>query len=120
VPDRAIIPLVCGGSAGFFCGLIASVLEMSGGAAVVMAVVAALFAALTGALSTLGVPADREEWLTVTALRAALAAAFAACLFFGMLTFLRDAKLIVAIVLFLVGGFFAYCLTQIRVRAPLS
>jgi hypothetical protein len=122
VPDRAIIPLVCGGSAGFLCGLIASVLEMTGGAAITMAIVAALFAAVTGAASTIGVPAGREERLTVTALRAALAAAFAVSLFFGMLTFLRDAKLIIAIVLFCVGGFFAYCLTQIKVRQtrPLS
>ena len=28
VPDRAIVPLVCGGSAGFLCGLIASVLDL--------------------------------------------------------------------------------------------
>jgi hypothetical protein len=36
-----------------------------------------------------------------------------------MLTFLRDAQLLVAIVLFGAGGFFAYCLTQIRVRTQL-
>jgi hypothetical protein len=52
MPDRAIVPLVCGGSAGFLCGLIASVLEMSGGAAVVLALVAGAFAALAGAAST--------------------------------------------------------------------
>ena len=119
MPDRAIIPLVCGGSAGFLCGLIASVLEMTGGAAVTMALVAGIFAALTGVASTLGVPAEERERLTVMAFRAALAAAFAICLFFGMLTFLRDAKLLIAIVLFIVGGFFAYCLTQIRVRTQL-
>jgi predicted MFS family arabinose efflux permease len=119
VPDRAIIPLVCGGSAGFLCGLIASALEMSGGAAITMALVAGGFAALTGAASTIGVAADEHERRTVMAFRAALAAAFAICLFFAMLTFLRDAKLLVAIVLFCVGGFFAYCLTQIRVRTQL-
>jgi thiamine transporter ThiT len=120
VPDRAIVPLVCGGSAGFLCGLIASVLEMSGGQTIVMAIVSGAFAALAGAASTLGVHADERERRIVMAFRAALAAAFAACLFFGMLTFLRDAKLIVAILLFACGGFFAYCLTQIRVRTPLS
>jgi hypothetical protein len=119
MPDRAIVPLVCGGSAGFLCGLIASVLEMSGGAAVVLALVAGAFAALAGAASTFGVPGDEQERRTVMAFRAALAAAFAICLFFGMLTFLRDAKLLVAIVLFAAGGFFAYCLTQIRVRTQL-
>ena len=120
VPDRAIVPLVCGGSAGFLCGLIASVLEMTGGGAIVMALVAAAFAALAGAASTIGAPGDPQDRRVVMAFRAALAAAFAACLFFGMVTFLRDAKLIVAILLFALGGFFAYCLTQISVRTPLS
>ena len=119
MPDRAVVPLVCGGSAGFLCGLIASVLEMSGGAAVAMAVVAAAFAALAGAASTIGAPGDPHDRRIVMAFRAALGAAFAVCLFFGMLTFLRDAHLLVAIVLFLAGGFFAYCLTQIRARTQL-
>jgi ABC-type nickel/cobalt efflux system permease component RcnA len=116
MPDRAIVPLVCGGSAGFLCGLIASVLEMSGGSAIVLAAVAGAFAAAAGAASTLGVPAQEHERRTVMAFRAALAAAFAVCLYFGMLTFLRDAQLIVAVLLFAFGGFFAYCLTQISVR----
>jgi len=120
VPDRAIIPLVCGGSAGFLCGLIGAALEMTGGSAVALALVAGAFAAAAGIASTVGVPGPERERRTVMAFRAALAAAFAICLFFGMLTFLRDAKLLVAIVLFLCGGFFAYCLTQIRVRTRLS
>jgi hypothetical protein len=120
VPDRAIIPLVCGGSAGFLCGLIASVLEMTGGATVIMALVAGAFAALAGAASTIGTPGEQDERRIVMGFRATLAAAFAVCLFFGMLTFLRDAKLIAAILLFAFGGFFAYCLTQISVRRPLS
>jgi hypothetical protein len=120
VPDRAIVPLVCGGSAGFLCGLMAAVLELAGGSANVLALVAGAFAALAGAASTIGVQADTRERRTVMAFRAALGAAFAISLYFGMLTFLRDAKLLVAIVLFAVGGFFAYCLTQISVRTRLS
>jgi hypothetical protein len=120
VPDRAIVPLVCGGSAGFLCGLMAAVLELAGGSANVLALVAGAFAALAGAASTIGVQADTRERRTVMAFRAALGAAFAISLYLGMLTFLRDAKLLVAIVLFAAGGFFAYCLTQIRVRTPLS
>jgi hypothetical protein len=129
VPDRAIIPLVCGGSAGFLCGLIGAALEMTGGSAVALALVAGAFAAVAGIASTVGVPGPERERRTVMAFRAAgptafggvcPAAAFAICLFFGMLTFLRDAKLLVAILLFLAGGFFAYCLTQIRVRTRLS
>ena len=119
MPGRAIVPLVCGGSAGFLCGLMASALEMTGGGAIVLALVAGAFAALAGAAATLGIDADAQEVRTVMAFRAALAAAFAICIYFGMLTFLRDAKLLVAIVLFGAGGFFAYCLTQIRVRTQL-
>ena len=89
---------------------------MKGGDAIVLALVARAFAALAGAAGTLGIEADQQEIRTVMAFRAALAAAFAMCLFFGMLTFLRDAQLFLAIVLFGAGGFFAYCLTQIKVR----
>ena len=120
MPDRAIIPLVCGGSAGFLCGLVGAALEMTGGQAIVLALVAGAFAAAAGVASTIGVPAPERERRTVMAFRAALAAAFAVSLYFAMLTFLRDAKLLVAILLFLFGGFFAYCLTQIRVRTRLS
>jgi hypothetical protein len=119
MPDRAIVPLVCGGSAGFLCGLMGAVLEVSGTGAVVLALVAGAFAAIAGAAATLGIDADQHEVRTVMAFRAALGAAFAICVYFGMLTFLRDAKLFLAIVLFLAGGFFAYCLTQIKVRTQL-
>jgi len=71
------------------------------------------------ACRTLGIDADEHEVRTVMAFRAALGAAFAICVYFGMLTFLRDAKLFLAIVLFAAGGFFAYCLTQIKVRTEL-
>jgi hypothetical protein len=120
MPDRAIVPLVCGGSAGFLCGLMASVLEMTGGAALVVALVAGAFAALAGAASTIGTEGDEHELRVVIGFRAALAAGFAICLFFGMVTFLRDAQLIVAVLLFALGGFLAYCLTQISVRRDLS
>jgi hypothetical protein len=120
MPDRAIVPLVCGGSAGFLCGLMASVLEMTGGGAIVIALVAAAFAALAGAASTIGTEGDEHELRVVMGLRAALAAGYAICLFFGMVTFLRDAKLVVAVLLLALGGFLAYCLTQINVRRDLS
>ena len=45
MPDRAIVPLVCGGAAGFLCGLMGSVLEISGGGAIVLALFFALFLA---------------------------------------------------------------------------
>jgi MFS family permease len=120
VPDRAIVPLVCGGSAGFLCGLMASVLEMTGAAVVIVMLAAGAFGAVAGAASTLGAPGDEHERRVVMALRAGLGAAFAICLYFAMLTFLRDAQLIGAILLFALAGFLAYCLTQIKVRTRLS
>jgi hypothetical protein len=116
MPDRAIVPLVCGGSAGFLCGLMASVLEMSGAAEIIVMLAAASFGAAAGAASTIGAPGNPEDRRVVMRLRAGLGAAFAALLYFGMLTFLRDGQFILAILLFALAGFLAYCLTQIRVR----
>jgi hypothetical protein len=120
MPDRAIVPLVCGGSAGFLCGLMASVLEMTGGAAAIVMLAAAAFGAIAGAASVIGAPGDAEDRRIVMRFRAGLGAGFAACLYFGMLTFLRDGHLIVAIPLFALAGFLAYCLTQIGIRAHTS
>jgi hypothetical protein len=120
VPDRAIVPLVCAGSAGFLCGLMASVLEMTGGPMAAVLLAAAAVGAAAGAASTLGSPGDPGDRRTVALLRAGLGAAFAACLYLAMITFLRDGKLLAAIPLFGLAGFLAYCLTQIRVRARLS
>jgi hypothetical protein len=118
MPDRAIVPLVCGGSAGFLCGLMASVLELTGGPMIGVMVAAAAFAAAAGVASVFKAPGDDSDRRTVALFRAGLAAGFAICLYFGMLTFLRDGKFIVAILIFAVAGFLAYCLTQIRIREP--
>jgi hypothetical protein len=98
----------------------ASVLEMSGGPMIAVMLAAAAFGAAAGAASVLGAPGDPEERRAVALLRAGLGATFAACLYFGMLMFLRDGHLMAAILLFALAGFLAYCLTQIRVRARLS
>jgi hypothetical protein len=116
MPDRAIVPLVCGGSAGFLCGLMAAVLELTGGTMIVVMLAAAAFGAAGGAASSFGASGDAEDRRTVAGLRAALGAGFAACLYFGMLTFLRDGNLLLAFLLLALAGFLAYCLTQIRVR----
>jgi hypothetical protein len=98
----------------------ASVLEMSGGPMIAVMLAAAAFGAAAGAASVLGAPGDPEDRRAVALFRAGLGATFAACLYFGMLMFLRDGHLIAAILLFALAGFLAYCLTQIRVRTPLS
>ena len=98
----------------------ASVLEMSGAGSVIVMLAAAAFGALAGAASTINAPGDAEDRRIVMRFRAGLGAGFAACLYFGMLTFLRDGQFIVAILLFLLAGFLAYCLTQIRIRTHTS
>ena len=120
MPDRAIVPLVCGGAAGFLCGLIASALEMSGAGSILVMLAAAAFGAAAGAASTIGAPGAPEDRRIVMRFRAGLGAGFAALLYFAMLTFLRDGHFIVAILLFALAGFLAYCLTQIRIRTHTS
>jgi|1186.fasta_scaffold1295026_1 hypothetical protein len=118
MPDRAVVPLVCGGSAGFLCGLMASVLEMSGGPLVILMLAAGAFGALAGAASVVRAPGADADRRPVAAIRAALTFGYVCCIYLGMVTFLRDGHLIVAVLLMLLGGLLAYCLTQVRVREP--
>jgi hypothetical protein len=118
MPDRAVVPLVCGGSAGFLCGLMASVLEMSGGPLFVLMLAAGAFGAIAGAASVFRAPGAEADRRPVAAIRAAVTFGYVCCIYFAMVTFLRDGQLIVAILLMLLGGFLAYCLTQVRVREP--
>jgi hypothetical protein len=96
----------------------AAVLELSGGPMVVVMLAAAAFGAAAGAASSYKAPGDPGDRRTVALFRAGLGAGFAACLYFGMLVFLRDGNLFVAFVLMALAGFLAYCLTQIRIREP--
>jgi hypothetical protein len=94
----------------------ASVLEMTGGPMIAVMLAAAAFGAAAGAASALGASGDPDDRRTVALLRAGLGGAFSACLYFGMLMFLRDGQLIAAFAVFALAGFLAYCLTQIRIR----
>jgi hypothetical protein len=96
----------------------ASVLEMSGGPMIAVMLAAAAFGAAAGAASVFGAPGAEEDRRPVGLIRAGLGAGYAACLYFGMLTFLRDGNLFAAILLFALAGFLAYCLTQVRIREP--
>src|SRR5690349_20919430 len=115
MPDRAIVPLMTAGAAGFIAGVIASVEEMSGSSAVVLAVIVAVFVALSGALSVVKTPGEESERWVVGALRALLAVAVFACLFAGLLKMLRDGS-ILGFVLLIFAGVFAGILTRLRVR----
>jgi hypothetical protein len=96
----------------------ASVLEMSGGPMIAVMLAAAACGAAAGAVSVFGAPGAEEDRRPVGLIRAGLGAGYAACLYFAMLTFLRDGNLLAAILLFALAGFLAYCLTQVRIREP--
>ncbi|MDX6656175.1 MAG: hypothetical protein QOH62_968 [Solirubrobacteraceae bacterium] len=96
----------------------AAVLELTGGPMIVVMLAAAAFGAAAGLASSFRAPGDPSDRRTVALFRAGLGAGFAACLYFGMLTFLRDGNLFLAILLLLLAGFLAFCLTQIRIREP--
>jgi hypothetical protein len=96
----------------------AAVLELTGGPMIVVMLAAAAFGAAAGLASSFRAPGHPADRRTVALFRAGLGAGFAACLYFGMLTFLRDGDLFVAVLLLLLAGFLAFCLTQIRIREP--
>ncbi|MBI5105087.1 MAG: hypothetical protein HZB46_08915, partial [Solirubrobacterales bacterium] len=94
--DRAMIPLAIAGMLGFICGLLASVLQLTGGSAVTVGLIAAVVSAGAALASIVGVRAERGEITIVALLRAGLAATLAVFLYAGMLAFLRDGKPLIA------------------------
>jgi uncharacterized membrane protein HdeD (DUF308 family) len=115
MPDRAIIPLMTAGAAGFITGVIAAVEEMSGSSAVVLGLIVGVFVALSGALSVVRAPGEESERWVVGLLRGLLAVAAFACLYAGLLKTLRDGS-ILGIVLIVFAAVFAGILTRLRVR----
>jgi uncharacterized membrane protein HdeD (DUF308 family) len=115
MPDRAIVPLMTAGAAGFITGVIAAVEEMSGSSALLLGLIVGALVALSGALSVVKTPGEESERWVVGALRALLAAAAFACLYAGLLKMLRDGS-ILGIALIIIAALFAGILTRLRVR----
>ena len=114
--DRALIPLATAGMFGFLAGLLAAVLQLTGGQAFAVGAAAAGAAALAAIGSVAGVHADAGEITIVAVLRAGLAAALAVFIFLGMLAFLRDGQILLAFLLWIVAGVLAGLLAQLHVR----
>jgi hypothetical protein len=115
MPDRAIIPLMAAATGGFIVGVIVAVREVYGGSALIIGVIVGLLVVAAGLASVIGIPGERDERLIVGGLRGAVGAACFGFLYAGMLSAVRDGK-IVGVLFMLVAGGFAALLTRFRVR----
>ncbi len=115
MPDRAIIPLLPALSIGFIAGIITAALQLTSGAALVVAIAGAVLVAMAAVSSVFGVGGDTGEKSIVAALRAACAVALFACMFLFIQGFLREGKAS-SLIWLLLGIVLALVLTQLRVR----
>jgi hypothetical protein len=115
MPDRAVIPLAVATMLGFLLGLMASVLQLTGGPSAAVAVVGCIGAALAAGASVLGCPGDPGERRVVGFLRALFACLLFLGLFLGMQSYLRDGRVILALVELAAAGLAAGMLAQPRV-----
>jgi hypothetical protein len=118
MPDRAVVPLICGVSFGFIAGLIASVTQMQQAGVIELALLIALAAGFAGAASVVGVRGSTADRTTVAVLRGSLAAMLGALVIFGMTQFLRDGQIVTGLLLFGLAGLVALPLVRLRVRTP--
>jgi hypothetical protein len=115
VPDRAIIPLLPALSIGFIAGIITAALQLTSGAAIVVAIAGGVLVAMAAASSVFGVSGDSGEKTIVAALRAACAVALFGCMFLFIQGFLREGKMS-SVIWLVLGIALALVLTQLRVR----
>lgn len=116
MPDRAIIPLMPAVALGFICGLIASVLQLTTGPALVIAVAGAAVVVVAGMGSVFGVKGDNAEKAAVGGLRALTAVALFACLFLFMRSFLLNGSPAIGLIWLVLAGVFGLLLAQLSVR----
>jgi Ca2+/Na+ antiporter len=116
MPDRAVIALVPAVAGGFILGLVVAIQEATTGTLGIVGALGALMAAVAGVVSVVRTPGVEHERRVVGALRAALAAGLFVLIYVGMVELLRDARLGIAVVLFLLGAACAAALARLRVR----
>ena len=118
MPDRAVIPLAVATMAGFLLGLMASVLQLFGGAALTVAVagcIAVILAAVASVVKCDGDPAERRS---VAILRAFFGCLLFLALFLGMQSYLRDGRVILALIYVAAAGVAAGLLARPRMGQP--
>jgi hypothetical protein len=116
MPDRAIVPLLPAVSLGFICGIIVSTLQMQDGPTMAIAVAGGLLTVLAGVSSVFGVGGEAGEKAIVGVLRAACAVGLFVSIFLFILTFLRDASPVGALIWVPLGVAFGLLLSRLRVR----
>ena len=116
VPDRAVIALFPTFALGFICGVIGAAYEMHGSTAFWLGFVGAAAALVAGIVSTFRAEGEPEERRIVGGLRALLDLAIFVLVYVGLLSFLRDAKPVLGVLLFLVALGCALALARLRVR----
>jgi hypothetical protein len=116
MPERAIIPLLPALALGFICGIVSSALLLEDGPTFGVGVAGAIFTAIAAASSVFGVRADSGEKAIVAALRVACAVGLFACVYLFMLGFLREGKVLSALIWLPLAVVFAILLTRLGVR----
>jgi hypothetical protein len=116
MPDRAIIALFPTFALAFLCGVMGAAYELHGGAAFWLGLVGAVGALIAGLISTFRARGEAEERRIVGALRAALDVAIFVLVYIGLLAFLRDAKPVLGVLLWLVALGCTLALARLRVR----
>ena len=116
VPDRAVIALFPTFALAFLCGVMGAAYELHGSDAFWLGLAGAMGAMIAGAISTFRAAGEPEERRIVGSLRAILDVAIFALVYLGLLAFLRDAKPVVGVLLWLVAGGCALALARLRVR----
>jgi hypothetical protein len=117
MPDRAVIPLAIATMFGFLLGLMASVLQLIGGAALIVALLGCVAATLAAVGSVLGCEGDPASRRSVAFLRALFGCLLFLGIFLGMQSYLRDGRVILAIVYLAAAGVAAGMLVQPRLSA---
>ena len=116
MPDRAIIALFPTFAFAFLCGVVGAANELHGTEAFWLGLAGAVAALIAGLVSTFRAPGDADERKIVGVLRAALDVAIFATIYIGLLAFLRDAKPVLGVFLWLVALACTLALARLRVR----
>ena len=115
MPDRAIIPALATGMAGFIGGTITAVTQTYSPRSVIIGLILGFAVFASGFVSVIKAPGEESERWIVGAVRGAVGAACFGFLFAGILTAVRDGKPL-GVLWFALAAVFAVLLTRFRVR----
>lgn len=112
---RVLLPLAIPLTLGFIGGVIASVLQFEGSAALALGIACGAISLASGALTAAKTDTTSRERKTGGFLRSGLGLGLFLFLYLATLVGLRDGKIAVALLLLLLAGAYAFLLTQTRI-----